>query len=58
MSKLVDLSKPGAGVVELMVTAPVATADVGAVKAALMQRINQSMGRLTAAGLASDAPAS
>ena len=58
VSKLVDLSKPGAGVVELTVTAPVATADVGAVKTALMQRINESMGRLTAGGLASDAPAS
>jgi small conductance mechanosensitive channel len=58
VSKLVDLSKPGAGVVELTVTASVATADVGAVKGALMQRINQSMGRLTADGLASNAASS
>ncbi|MGK9165237.1 mechanosensitive ion channel [Inquilinus limosus] len=53
VSKLVDLSKPGAGVVELTVSAPVATADVGAVKSALMERINTSMGRLIPSGLAS-----
>jgi small conductance mechanosensitive channel len=54
VSKLVDLSKPGAGVVELTVSAPVPLSDVGAVKAALMGRINAALGRLAAAA---DAPA-
>ncbi|MGO4722770.1 MULTISPECIES: hypothetical protein [unclassified Inquilinus] len=40
--------------VELTVSAPVPLSDVGAVKAALMGRINAALGRLAAAP---DAPA-